>query len=231
MHEYAVTHERTIESALQACGKPEHRRAAAELLGYANKSEAQIIDLVHASHDADESVRNNANRALWVLATSDPKTASEIPVDGFIEILNSAVWEDRNKAGLLLMVLTRSRPPHLLKRLRTEALPSLIEMARWRNAGHAYAYKVMLGRIVGFDDARIELLIQNGKVEEIIAATGNQPSGSLPDNPVHVSLLTWPGDSAHRHESRFGNRLASTGEEARHGQQGARSPRGPKTGT
>lgn len=113
-------------------------------------------------------------RALWTLATSSPKIASEIPADGFIEMLNSGVWEDRNKAGLLLMVLTGPQPSQLLKRLRAEALQSLIEMARWRNAGYAYTYRTILGRIAGFDEARIEQLIQNGKVEEIVAAVGNQ---------------------------------------------------------
>jgi len=43
-------------------------------------------------------------------------------------------------------------------------------MVRWRNACHAYAYSTILGRIAGFDEARIEQLIQNGKVEGIVAA-------------------------------------------------------------
>ena len=97
-----------------------------------------------------------------------------MPARGFIEMLNSGVWEDRNKPGLLVMVLTGPQPSQLLKRLRAEALQSLIEMARWRNACHAYAYSTILGRIAGFDEARIEQLIQNGKVEGIVAAVGNQ---------------------------------------------------------
>jgi hypothetical protein len=86
-----------------------------------------------------------------------------MPSRGFIEMLNSGVWEDRNKPGLLVMVLTGPQPSQLLKRLRAEALQSLIEMARWRNACHAYAYSTILGRIAGFDEARIEQLIQSGK--------------------------------------------------------------------
>ena len=35
MHEYAVTHVQSVGLALRDCGKPEHRRAAAEILGYA----------------------------------------------------------------------------------------------------------------------------------------------------------------------------------------------------
>jgi hypothetical protein len=179
MHEYAMTHEQSLERALQACGKPEQRQAAAALLGYGRKSAAQIRALVHASRDSDEEVRNNALRALGILAMASPKTASEIPADSFVAMLNSGLWTDRNKAGLLLMALTGSRPPQLLERLRTEALPSLIEMARWHNSGHANAYRKLLGRIAGFDEARIEQLIASGRVDEIIAAARNKPGGAL----------------------------------------------------
>jgi hypothetical protein len=72
------------------------------------------------------------------------------------------------------MALTKSRPSQLLMHLRVEALPSLIEMARWQDLGHAYAYKVILGRIARFDDACIEQLIQRGKVDDLVAAAENQ---------------------------------------------------------
>ena len=179
MHNYAVAHEQRLERTLQSCGKPEQRQAAAELLGYAHRSAAQIGALVHASRDSDEEVRNNAVRALGVLATASPKTASEIPADSFVAMLNSSLWTDRNKAGFLLMALTGSRPPQLLERLRTEALPSLIEMARWHDSSHARAYQELLGRIAGFDEARIEQLIASGRVDEIIAAARNKPGGAL----------------------------------------------------
>jgi hypothetical protein len=175
MHEYAMTHEQRLEGALQACGKPEQRQAAAALLGYGKKSAAQIRALVYASRDSDEEVRNNAVRALWVLAMASPKTTSEIPANSFVQMLNSGLWTDRNKAGLLLMALTGSRPPQLLERLRTEGLPSLIEMARWHDSSHARAYQELLGRIAGFDEARIEQLIASRKVDEIIAAARNKP--------------------------------------------------------
>jgi HEAT repeat protein len=120
MRQYAVTSVGSVELALRDCGNPEHRRAAAEILGYATHSETQIKELVRASRDADDQVRNNAIRALWVLATSSRKTAARVvPADQFIEMLNSGIWEDRNKVGQLLVVLTASRSPHLLARLRT----------------------------------------------------------------------------------------------------------------
>lgn len=170
MRKYAITHELTLERALQTCRRPKNRRAAAELLGYGRKSVAQIRALVRASRDPDAGVRNNAIRALWVLAESGPNTASEIPADRFIEMLNSGVWLDRNKAGMMLMALTRARNPRLLQQLRTEALPSLIEMARWHDPGHADAYRVILGRIAGLSESRIRQLIRNGRVDAIVAA-------------------------------------------------------------
>jgi hypothetical protein len=181
MRKYALAHEPNLECALQACGMPKHRRAAAEMLGYARKSTTQIGALVRASQDPDEDVRNNAVRALWVLAMGGPKTASEIPADSFIEMLNSGVWTDRNKAGQLLTALSGSRNPHLLERLRTEALSSLVEMTQWQDPSHANAYKTLLGRIAGIDEARIQQLISSGRVDEIVAAVENKPSSRNPD--------------------------------------------------
>jgi hypothetical protein len=54
---------------------------------------------------------------------------------------------------MLLLALTGFRRPLLLDRLRTEALPSLIEMARWHDSSHAQAYRVLLDRIAGLDEA------------------------------------------------------------------------------
>jgi hypothetical protein len=170
MREYAMAHEQSLERTLRTCGTPQDRRAAAEMLGYGQTSARQIGALVYASRDPDSGVRNNAIRALYVLAMASPKTASQIPAASFIEMLNSGAWEDRNKAGLLLMALTLSRNPQLLHQLSTEALPSLIEMARWRNPDHAYPYRVMLGRIAGCSEVRIQQLVANTKSDEIIAA-------------------------------------------------------------
>jgi len=180
MRDYARAHGPSLERALQACAMPEHRRAAAEILGYGRKSATQIGALFRASHDSDEEVRNNAVRALWVLAMASPENASEIPAGSFIAMLNSGLWTDRNKAGQLLMALTRSRNPQLLDRLRRQALPSLVEMARWQDSSHAQAYRELLGRIAGFDEARIQQLISNGRVDEILAAVEHESPARKP---------------------------------------------------
>lgn len=145
------------------------------MLGYSLKSKRQIAALVHASHDPDAEVRNNAVRSLYVLAHSSSKTASEIPAQGLIDLLNSGIYSDRNKAFFLLSVLTSTRDPELLRRLRSECLPSLIEIARWQNPGFKRLSLLMLGRIAGIDEARINQLIESGKGEDLITAVRNMP--------------------------------------------------------
>jgi hypothetical protein len=170
MHEYAARHEDVIRSVLRTSADTEQRQIAAEMYGYANQSARQIADLVWASHDPDDKVRNNATRALGVLARSDPKVAARIPAAGFIEMLNSGGWTDRNKASLLLFALTKWREPKLLAALRAQALESLLEMARWRS-GHAYYSRVMLGRIAGIEETRLlKLAADNNQLDVITEA-------------------------------------------------------------
>ena len=45
----------------------------AQMLGYARQSDQQVDALVHASLDADDDVRNDAVRALEVLAGAKPR--------------------------------------------------------------------------------------------------------------------------------------------------------------
>jgi uncharacterized membrane protein len=175
MRQYAVDHQQALINTLQGCGSQEARQAAAEILGYGQQSTAQIDALVRATRDPDDGVRNNVVRALWVLATASPKTASEIPATNFVEMLNSGLWTDRNKAGQLLLALTTHRNAKLLERLETSALPSLIEMAKWHDSEHAYAYRVLLGRIAGLEEARIRELIRSGNLDEIIAGAKSHP--------------------------------------------------------
>ena len=66
-----------IRSALDDCPQPQNRAAAATLLGYANRSRAQIDALVHAANDTDRVVRNNAVRALGVLASAQSRTRKD----------------------------------------------------------------------------------------------------------------------------------------------------------
>jgi hypothetical protein len=90
-------------------------------------------------------------------------------------MLSSASWTDRNKAGWVLTSLTKNRDPELLRQLRSEALISLIEMARWRNAGHAYNARILFGRIVGIEEERLEQLAGADNADEIIKELRTSP--------------------------------------------------------
>lgn len=167
VREYAKTHARLVEGALRDCSSAHNREAAAMILGYADRAHEQIEALVRAADDPDSDVRNNAIRALWVLAAADPRG---IPTEPFLLLLNSSLWVDRNKAGLALSELTKNRPPELLTQIRQEAMDSLVEMARWHSEGHAEPYRMILGRLAGWDDTRTDQAIAANRVEEIIAA-------------------------------------------------------------
>jgi hypothetical protein len=167
--EYAVRHEHLLRRVLEQSRDDEQRIVAAHFLGYARQSQEQIAALMRASCDANETVRNNATRALGVLAESNPRVAERIPATGFIEMLNSGLWTDRNKAGFVLEMLSRRREQRLLNELRSQAQDSLLEMARWRT-GHAYSARVLLGRIAGIEESRLQQLVASGRVDEIINA-------------------------------------------------------------
>lgn len=174
MHDYALQHEDLIRDVLASSSDPKQRYIAAEMLGYAKESRGQIDALVAASHDSDSIVRNNAVRALGVLAESQASVADEIPAETFIEMLNSEKWTDRNKAGWVLDSLTKSRAPRVLSELRSQDLDSLIEMAKWHDAGHASTFRVLLGRIGGIDEARLQKMAGDyDQADIIIAAARN----------------------------------------------------------
>lgn len=168
---YAVTHEPAIRAVLSTSKTANQRAIAAQALGYANQSPEQIAALVKASRDVNEDVRNNAVRALGVLAA----TGADIPAGGFVEMLNSGIWTDRNKGSMLLLRLTDHPNPELIAELRADALDSLVEMARWRNKGHAYMALVLLGRMAGMNEAKLQDLANRGQADAIIEAIQRLP--------------------------------------------------------
>ena len=152
MHEYVLEREDELSRVLRSSADARHREIAAEALGYVRQSPSQIAALVRATRDSNHNARNNAARALGVLASSSSFAASEIGAANFIEMLSSGIWEDRNKASFVLHALTRSRDPRLLGDIRSNSLDSLIEMARWRSSSHAYSARMILGRIAGLSE-------------------------------------------------------------------------------
>ena len=169
IREFALANETLLRSVLSSSSDAEHRAIAAEFLGYANVSARQITDLTEAARDPDEGVRNNAVRALGVIASSSQQRASMILPNPFIALLKSDKWVDRNKGAWLLVNITASRDPKLLKQLRKEAMDALVEMARWQFPGHASVARRLLGRIAGIEEVKLNTMIDT-QPEAIIAA-------------------------------------------------------------
>jgi len=169
LRSWARAHTALILHVLADSRDARQRAYAAEALGYADRSPEQIAALVAAAFDSDEDVRNNAVRALGVLATVGPEVTSRIPAARFIPLLHSVTWADRNKGLLLFDRMTASRDPALLKMLHDQALEPLREMAQWKDFGHAWASLVILGRIGGMEEGRLERL-DASMVGEVLSA-------------------------------------------------------------
>lgn len=150
----------------------EHRAIATQVIAYARNKRAVVNDLVFAIKDPDSNVRNNAMRALAVMANAQEsgKLKVTIPWEPFIDLLNSIVWTDRNKSSLALINITQKRDPKLLARLRSRALPSLVEIARWKEKGHAAAGFFILGRIAGLPEKELNEVWKRDDRETIINA-------------------------------------------------------------
>jgi hypothetical protein len=162
-----------VRLVLRSSSDAAQRALAALVLGYAIDKQAVVEDLVYGMSDASAEVRNNAMRSLMVFAETVPslgRSRPRIPAEPFIDFLNSPVWSDRNKASGALMALSASRDPGLLATLRREALPPLVEMARWKSAGHALFAFIILGRIAGYSDEAARDLWDRGDREVVIEA-------------------------------------------------------------
>ena len=175
VREFATQNEPLVRRVLASAASPLHRQAAAYALGYAQQSKRQVSALVRSSRDPDEGVRNDSVRALGVLATSSRKLAAQIPVASIAAMLNSGLWTDRNKAGLLLNILTGPRNAHVLRVVRLQGFAGLVEMARWKDPDHAWDARMILGRIAGIEEKRLQQLAATG-VEEIINSASSAPS-------------------------------------------------------
>jgi hypothetical protein len=167
----ASHHRGALAAVLHRSANQEHRAIAAQVLAYARANQALVDDLVHATRDPYSTVRNNVVRALAILASfgrEHPDRGIAVPPEPLVDLLNSLVWTDRNKSSMALMRISESRDPALLAVLKARALPSLIEMARWKAPGHALAPFFILGRIAGVPEAEIFPAWESGRREEVI---------------------------------------------------------------
>lgn len=145
------------------------RMVAAYALGLVAKSKKELDALASAAVDPDSVVRNNAVRELCDSAVNDPALAARVDPACFIHMLSSGTWTDRNKGTFMIEVLSRPRNKDLLRRIKNEALATLIEMAHW-NKEHAYPSRMILGRVANLTDDEIRKLISEDKIAVLISA-------------------------------------------------------------
>ena len=169
----ASRYDEQLRAVLRESDKPEQRALAAQVLGYATDKATVVGDLSAAMRDSDPVVRNNATRALWLIAAfarKNPARTIKVPADPFVDLLNSLTWTDRNKSSLALMSLTEAQDPALLSTLRQKALPALTEMARWKSRGHSVAPVMLLGRVAGIPENDLASLAASGDHATIVDA-------------------------------------------------------------
>jgi hypothetical protein len=162
-----------LRDVLRNSSNTAERALAAQVLGYAADKSAVVDDMVYGMSDPSEDVRNNAMRALLVIAEMTPvegRPVPRIPSRPFIRLLSSPVWSDRNKASGALEALTRRPDPALLKSLREQAISPLMEMARWKSEGHALPAFRILARIANYSDETALNLWKQGERETVINA-------------------------------------------------------------
>jgi len=156
---YASNYLPQLKKVLKNSGNAEQRAIAASVIAYAKDKKLIIDDLLYAVYDNNEEVRNNATRALDLIAAYANKNPElkikKISADPFIKMMNSIIWTDRNKGAAMLLALTENRDSFVLKQLEKEALSPVIEMAHWKNTGHAMMGYLLLGRLTGFSDEEI----------------------------------------------------------------------------
>jgi hypothetical protein len=170
---YAAGNVATLQDVLQNSADATHRALAAQIIAYAVNKNAVVPDLVRASGDSDGVVRNNATRALSIMALyaqRHPEAGIRVPYEPFVNLLNSPIWTDRNKASFVLMSLTESKNVALLNALRARSFNSLADMVRWKNEGHALPAAMILGRMGNLSDDEIMKAMESDRSRLIEAA-------------------------------------------------------------
>ena len=158
-------HMNEIRAVLRGSGDEEQRAMAAYVIGYAPDKPSVVNDLQYALRDYDPGVRLNAGRSLVAFAIAGVK----VEATWFIEMLNSLSWTDRTRSLAALELLTDARDKAVFDQMRTRALQSLVEMARWKTLKDALPAYILLGRMAGIPEQEIQARWSRGDRESVIA--------------------------------------------------------------
>ncbi len=167
-----------IRHVLHDSSDDEQRAIAAYAIGYAPIKADVLDDLQYALKDPEASVRSNATRGLKALAVYvrlHPGANWHVEPTWFIEMLNSLSIGDRTQALDMLQILTDKRDPSAMDYMRTRALPSLVEMARWKSLSRALPAFVLVGRLTDLTDEQIQQAWSSGDRESVIARATAKP--------------------------------------------------------
>ena len=152
---FAGKHPARVTEVLRDSADVRHRIVAATVAGYLPDKKIAAAVLARAALDVNEAVRNNAVRAVGIIARyAQLQGRRDISIDPipFIALLNSMTWTDRNKGMGLIEPLSAGRDPALLKLLDENAGGSLRDMCRWKSWGHAAQACVVLRRVRGLPE-------------------------------------------------------------------------------
>ncbi len=168
---YARDNLKLLRAVLREGSDPDQRAIAAAVINYAPDKAAVLDDLQYAMQDPDEAVRANAMRAvnaIAVLAVKRPDLKLHIPATWFVEMLNSLALSDRTRAAAALVNLTDKDNKAALDQIRERALPSVVEMARWRSLRFALPAYILIARMAGLNEKQIEETWTRGEREAVI---------------------------------------------------------------
>lgn len=147
-----------LKKILRTSAYDQQRAAAAQIIAYHFDKNEVVPELIYALIDESDEVRNNAIKALAIIANyagKHPEKKIQIPNAPFIRLINSVAWQDRNKGLSVLTQLTATRDPALLNKLKETSLPALKEMVIWKSSQHALPAYVILARVAGIPEEEI----------------------------------------------------------------------------
>jgi hypothetical protein len=159
--DFAGVHLLLLREVLSDSSDAEQRAMAATIIGYAANKRDVVGNLELALQDPDEAVRANALRslnAIAVLARLQPKLGLHIEPTWLVEMLNSNMLSDRNRAADALVTLTTpdGTGAGALSQIRDRALDAVVEMAQWKELRYALPPFILVGRLAGMNEQEIQ---------------------------------------------------------------------------